>query len=112
MEFFGNQKSKTPYVVVEKTVLLLVFESMWGISLDQRITESGDYLLPLLGDAEEANIAWVFAINLENISEQEKLKQMKKLHNQFGHTPRDKFIRFMNHANVWNDSLEKPLDTV
>ena len=85
---------------------------VWGVTIDLKTTESGHYLLPLLGDAEEVNIAWVFAINLETISEKEKLKQMKKLHKQFGHTPKDKFIRFMKDANVWNYSLEKHLDTV
>ena len=86
--------------------------SVWGVTIDLKTTESGHYLLPLLGDAEEVNIAWVFAINLETISEKEKLKQMKKLHMQFGHTPKDKFIRFMKDANVWNDSLERHLDRV
>ena len=37
---------------------------------------------------------------------------MKKVHRQFGHTPKDKFMRFIKDANVWNDSLEKHLDTV
>ena len=40
------------------------------------------------------------------------MKQMKKVHRQFGHTPKDKFMRFIKDANVWNDSLEKHLDTV
>ena len=31
MEFLGNQKSKTPYVVVEKTVLLLVIEWFFSV---------------------------------------------------------------------------------
>ena len=42
---------------------------MWGVTVDLKTTESGHYLLPLLGDAEKMNIAWVFAINLETISE-------------------------------------------
>ena len=66
----------------------------------------------MLGDAEVVNITWVFAIDLETISEKEKLKQMKKLHMQFGHTPKDKFIRFMKDANVWNESIEKHLERV
>ena len=37
---------------------------------------------------------------------------MKKLHRQFGHTPKDKFIAFMKDAKAWNSSLEKHLDRV
>ena len=41
---------------------------VWGVNIDLKTTLSGHYLLPLLGDADEVNIAWVFAINMETIS--------------------------------------------
>ena len=85
---------------------------IWGTTVELKTTNSGHYLLSLLGDAEEVNIAWVLAINLEILSEKEKLKQMKKLHKQFGHTPKAKFVTFMKDANVWHESLEKHLDMI
>ena len=85
---------------------------IWGATLELETTNSGHYLLPLLGEAEEINIAWVYAVDFETISEREKFQKMKKLHRQFGHTPKDKFIAFMKDAKAWNSSLEKHLDRV
>ena len=44
MEFLGNQKAKTPYVVVEKTVLLLVIFSVLRVWL--LITVNIDHHVP------------------------------------------------------------------
>ena len=85
---------------------------IWGTTLELETTNSGHYLLPLLGETEEVNISWVLAVDFETISEKEKYHQMKKLHKQFGHTPKDKFIAFMKDAKAWNKSLEKHLDRV
>ena len=103
----GDMKKMKMKIDLEKDTA-----SVWGISVDLKTTNSGHYLLPLLGEAEEVNIAWVLAIDLKSISEKEKLKHMKKLHRQFGHTPKEKFVTFMKDANVWDESLGKHLDTV
>ena len=43
---------------------------VWGTTIYLKTTYSGHYCLPLLGEeAEDVNIAWILAVDLENISE-------------------------------------------
>ena len=76
-------------------------------------TTSGHYCISLLGEAKdifEKTIEEVLAIDLLNISEKEQFKAIDKLHKQFGHTIKEKFIIFMKDANIWNKDLERHLD--
>ena len=85
---------------------------VWGKRVDLTTTSSGHYCISLLGDAEEVDVAWVLSVDLATLSKPEQLKMMTKLHKQFGHTPKDKFITFMKDANVWHSELEEHLDKI
>jgi hypothetical protein len=79
-------------------------------------TSSGHYCIPLTRkrsqDEIEQILAMILAVNLEDIPEKEQYKWMVKLHKQFGHTPKDKFVTFMKDARVWHLGLEKHLDRI
>ena len=78
-------------------------------------TSSGHYCMPLLGEAEENAekiIEEILAVNLEELSEKEQFKAMDKLHKQFGHTPKEKFVTFMKDANSWHSDLDQHLDRI
>ena len=78
-------------------------------------TSCGHYCMPLLADtakAIEETIEEVLSIDLLNINEKEKVAAMEKLHKQFGHTNKEKFVAFMKDANVWHKGLEKILDGI
>ena len=85
---------------------------VWGKRLDLITTSSGHYCLSLLGDAEEINVAWVLSVDLATLSKPEQMKMMRKLHKQFGHTPKEKFITFLKDANAWHAGLEEHLDKI
>lgn len=78
-------------------------------------TTCGHYCMPLLGEADdgiEKVIEEVLAIDLENIAEKDQIKAMEKLHKQFGHTSKEKFVNFMKDAKAWHAGLEKHLDNI
>ena len=75
-------------------------------------TSSGHYCIPLSRKSSQDEIEQILAVNLEDIAEKERYKWMVKLHKQFGHTPKDKFVAFMKDARVWHDALEKHLDRI
>ena len=85
---------------------------MWDKKVDLFTTSSGHYCITLLGDAEEINVAWVLSVDMENMTKPEQMKAMQKLHKQFGHTPKVKFIKFMKDANAWTEGLEELLDKI
>ena len=78
-------------------------------------TTCGHYCMSLRGSAEtgiEKIVEQILAIDLVNIDDKEQFKAMVKLHRQFGHTPKEKFIDFMKDANSWHKGLEKHLDRI
>ena len=85
---------------------------IWGRKVDLTTTSSGHYCLSLLGDAEEVNVAWVLNVDLGTLTKPEQFKMMNKLHKQFGHTRKEKFITFMKDANAWRPELEEHLDKI
>ena len=46
------------------------------------------------------------------MSKSEQMKMMRKLHKQFGHTPKEKFITFLKDAKSWHAGLEEYLDKI
>ena len=88
--------------------------TVFGSKIDLVTTTSGHYCLPLLGKQhqEEVRIEEVFAVNLKQIPESEQLKWMTKLHRQFGHTSKPKFVNFLKDAGAWHDGLGKHLDKI
>ena len=78
-------------------------------------TSCGHYCMPLLGDANdgiEKVVKDVLAIDLESAAEKDQMEAMEKLHKQFGHTSKEKFVNFMKDAKAWHDGLEKHLDHI
>lgn len=75
-------------------------------------TSSGHYCIPLSRRSTQEEVDQILAVNLVEIPDKEQYKWMVKLHKQFGHTPKDKFIVFMKDARVWHDGLEKHLDRI
>ena len=87
---------------------------VYGKKVNLVTTTSGHYCLPLLPTTTERQdrINEIFAVNLLTISEGDQFKQMVKLHKQFGHQIKEKFITFMKDAGVWHAGLEKHLDKI
>ena len=78
-------------------------------------TSNGHYCLPLLERTDKAieqSVESILAVNLESLSDGDQFKAIVKLHKQFGHVPKEKFITFMKDAKAWNKDLQKHLDRV
>ena len=86
--------------------------SVYGKKMKLVTTSVGHYCISLFKRRTQDELNQVLAVNLENITEKEQYKYMVKLHRQFGHTPKPKFINFMKDAGVWHDGLEKHLDRI
>ena len=89
-----------------------------GKMVHLKTTTAGHYIVPLLENDDKQSILMlcdVFAIDLLNATPQEQLKQLHKMHKQFGHRPKQAFIDVLKHANSWsndfNDMLDKIIDS-
>ena len=88
--------------------------TVFGKKIKLVMTSSGHYCIPLTEEnpEESEEINEVLAVNLEEISEEEQFRCMKKLHSQFGHTVKERFKMFMKDAGAWQDGLEKHHDKI
>lgn len=126
--FAGKKGSLTFHIIKSDIPLLMCKKAMktlgvnlniltdvitvFGIEMDLDCTSSGHYILPLLGEGEEPDVNWVLHVDLHSLGPEEQWKHLNKLHKQFGHFKRDKFILFMKDAGALYKGIEKQLDKI
>ena len=81
-----------------------------GKSLNLDTTSSGHYLLPLID--ESINIQEIFSINLKEANDEDKVAALKKLHNQFGHRPKQSFINLLKAAEEYTPDMANLIDKI
>ena len=77
-----------------------------GVPITLNLTESGHYCVPLV--PEET----VFAVDLANLSDSERLKVLTKFHWQFGHPSAEKLADLLKDAEVWDKAYMNILNKV
>ena len=82
-------------------------------------TSAGHYVIPLIPKAEEiVNIEEgcsaneIFVTDLMNADDDAKLNALEKLHKQFGHRPKDSFIKLLKSANSWSPDMSSMIDKI
>ena len=70
---------------------------VFGKTVRMTTTSAGHYCVNLM---EELEIEEVCAVDIMKLSDTEELKTIRKLHNRFGHTPRQKFLKFLHDCGV------------
>ena len=76
-------------------------------------TCSGHYCLPLLEEtASTLDLEWALSVDLSQLSEKEQKQKMEKLHKQFGHYSKAKFLLFMKDAKAEYAGMEKHIDEI
>ena len=98
------QKHKMTIFLMEDKV------SFQGKDIGLKTTSAGHYILPLIEDCTLTED--VFATNLITGSRVERMKAVKKLHQQFGHRPKQAFIDLLKAAGAWTADLSKILDEI
>ena len=79
-------------------------------------TSSGHYCISLRGDRVIGNgmkkddNEEVFLVDLKSCGIKDREKKIKKLHRQFGHTSKERFINLLKSAGAWCDELIPVID--
>lgn len=77
--------------------------TIFGKSVELECTSSGHYALPIMPEH------LVFATDFDQMTEAEQVRNLKKLHCQFGHACDDKLRKLMEDAGVWKPTYSTPL---
>ena len=80
-----------------------------------KTTTAGHFIVNLLRDEEKHDIfiaADVLATDLLNADSQTQLKELNKLHKQFGHRPKQAFVDLLKHSNAWHPTFSAMLDKI
>ena len=85
--------------------------TIMGKELALNLTTSGHYCIPI-DKTVEVPVENVCAVNLENLTTQERYKTLLKLHGQFAHPPKKRLASLMKDAGIWKDDYEKDLDQI
>ena len=84
-----------------------------GRTVKLMTTCSGHYCLPLLEEtASTLDLEWALSVDLSQLSEKEQKQKMEKLHKQFGHYSKAKFLLFMKDAKAEYAGMEKHIDEI
>ena len=83
-----------------------------GQDVPLETTRAGHFILPLLRLEESFCLEEVLSVNLVGLSEKEKVKALKKLHLQFGHRPKDVFVKLLKNAKAWSHDMHDMIDKI
>ena len=86
-----------------------------GKMVHLKTTTAGHFIVDLLRDEEKHDVfisAEVLAVDLLNADPNTQLKQLTKIHKQFGHRPKQAFIELLKHADSWAPVFDKMLDKI
>ena len=95
-----------------------------GKHIPVKRTSAGHYTIDLLDTKDEIPIDELFMINkmgeneqvhlidLATADEKTQIKLLDKMHKQFGHTPKPKYIQLLKSAGQWQEKFSAMLDTV
>ena len=84
-----------------------------GMMIDLQTTSAGHYVLPLFDSkCHDVDVDEVFAVNLMIADDKEKLSALNKLHKQFGHRPKESFIKLLKSANSWSSEMAEIIDGI
>jgi transposase InsO family protein len=86
---------------------------IFGQEVELMTTSSGHYCLNLLNKSkDDEDFAWVLAVDLASLSNEEQFKSIVKLHKQMGHHPKKKFVDLLKDANAWYEGADDHLDKI
>ena len=86
-----------------------------GKPIKLHTTSAGHYIINLLGqdDHEDSMVMeHVMLIDLEQASIREQYKMLEKLHRQFGHGSKSKFVDLLKGAEKWRDHFDEMIDKI
>ncbi len=86
-----------------------------GKPIKLHTTSAGHYIINLLGqdDNEDSMVMeHVMLIDLEKATIREQYKMLTKLHRQFGHGSKDKFVDLLKGAEKWYDHFDEMIDKI
>ena len=82
-----------------------------GEDVALNLTSSGHYCIPI-DRSEKVPVESVCAVNLKDLSQQDRQKTLLKLHRQFAHPTKKRLIALLQDAGVWNDEYEAILSNI
>ena len=91
---------------------------VFGQKMILNTTSAGHYVVPLLpkadeiGDVDNQENEEVLAVDLLNLDEKSKTEALLKLHKQFGHRPKESFIKLLKSANCWDSDMSNMIDQI
>ena len=86
-----------------------------GKPIKLHTTSAGHYIINLLGqddDEDSMVMEHVMLIDLEKASIREQYKMLTKLHKQFGHGSKEKFVDLLKGAEKWHDHFDEMIDKI
>ena len=86
-----------------------------GRAIKLHTTSAGHYIINLLGqdDNEDSMVMeHIMLIDLEQSSIREQYKMLEKLHRQFGHGSKNKFVDLLKGAEKWEEHFNEMIDKI
>ena len=83
--------------------------NIFGVNVPLDHTTSGHYCLPI--DSQDVPVE-VFAVKLDQLTDEERYRTILKLHRQFAHPPALKLKTLMQNAGVWKDEFTPDLEKI
>lgn len=91
---------------------------VFGQKLNLNTTSAGHYVIPLLPSADvvtdinKIHKNEIFVSTLTQADESSKYKMLEKLHKQFGHRPKESFIKLLKDADSWSKDMTGIIDKI
>ena len=106
---------KAEMIIYLSEDVVQVFDQKLNLST----TSAGHYVIPLIPKADEVinvkdgfEAQEIFVTNLLEAEIEEKQKALEKLHKQFGHRPKESFIKLLKSANSWSPEMAGIIDNI
>ena len=93
---------------------------VFGKRISLSTTSAGHYVIPLLANTvyqnsceiPENDVNQVLSIDMLKAGPEESSKALEKLHRQYGHRPKESFVKLLKSADAWDTALGPLLDKV
>ena len=80
-----------------------------GSKVSLNFTSSGHYCVPV-DQMEDTRVEEVYQVRLDQLDDRERYKALIKLHKQFLHPPKKRFVSLMKDADVWKQEFVCDID--
>ena len=84
---------------------------IFGKGMALNMTSSGHYCVPI-DKVDSVDVENVCAVNMEELTNPERIKVLSKLHRQFAHPPEKRLVSLLKDAGVWEEHYRPAIQKI